>query len=199
MARRNKHSLEEIKEMVLDAAETIIINEGYPALTVRKIAMEIGYTVASIYMVFTNMADLALHIRANTIDELTGQLQQVPDGAPERQLVELARTYLKFASKNFNRWTMIFAQDAEYPEWYRHKINLLFSFPETQFARLAPDCSTQQSKLAARALWSGIHGICSLSLTREPDAKDIEDAVVLLVENFVNGWAGSLFSENEQY
>jgi AcrR family transcriptional regulator len=201
MARRNKHSLEEIKEMVLDAAETIIINEGYPALTVRKIAMEIGYTVASIYMVFTNMADVALHIKANTIDELTEQLQQVPVSDPERQLVELAKAYLKFAAKNLNRWNMIFAQDTEYPEWYRQKIDLLFSLSEAQFALLAPGCSPQRSKLAARALWSGIHGICTLSLTRDPDAQsigDIEDAVVLLTENFINGWVGSLFSENEQ-
>lgn len=201
MARRNKHSLEEIKEMILDAAETIIINEGYSALTVRKIAMEIGYTVASIYMVFTNMADLALHIKANTIDELTGQLQQIPVTDPERQVAELAKAYLKFAAKNLNRWNMIFAQDTEYPEWYRQKINLLFSLSEAQFALLAPDCSTQQSKLAARVLWSGVHGICTLSLTRELDAKsieDVEDAVVLLVENFINGWVNSLFSENEQ-
>lgn len=201
MARRNKHSLEEIKEMILDAAETIIINEGYSALTVRKIAMEIGYTVASIYMVFTNMADLALHIKANTIDELTGQLQQIPVTDPERQVAELAKAYLKFAAKNLNRWNMIFAQDTEYPEWYRQKINLLFSLSEAQFALLAPDCSTQQSKLAARVLWSGVHGICTLSLTRELDAKsieDVEDAVVLLVENFINGWMNSLFSENEQ-
>jgi AcrR family transcriptional regulator len=201
MARRNKHSLEEIKEMVLDAAETIIINDGYSALTVRKIAMEIGYTVASIYMVFSNMADLAMHIRANTIDELTEQLQQVPGCAPDRQVVELARAYLKFAAKNLNRWNMVFVQDAEYPEWYRQKISLIFSMLETQFALLAPNCSTQQSRLAAHALWSGVHGICTLSLTKEQDARDIqdtEDAVLLLVENFISGWVSSLFSENQQ-
>ncbi|MCX7099960.1 MAG: TetR family transcriptional regulator [Methylobacter sp.] len=49
MARRNEHSLDEIREMILDAAESIIINEGYSALTVRKITKKIGYTVASIY------------------------------------------------------------------------------------------------------------------------------------------------------
>ncbi|HEY8034563.1 MAG TPA: WHG domain-containing protein [Methylobacter sp.] len=201
MARRNKHSLEEIKEMVLDAAETIIINEGYSALTVRKIAMEIGYTVASIYMVFTNMADLAMHIKANTMDELTEQLQQVPGCAPERQVVELAKAYLKFAVKNFNRWNMIFVQDTEPPEWYRQKINLIFSLLEAQFALLAPNCSTQQSKLAAGALWSGVHGICTLYLTDKLDTagiNDVENTIVLLAENFINGWVSSLVSGNQQ-
>lgn len=200
MARRNKHSLEEIREMVLDAAETIIINEGYSALTVRKVAMEIGYTVASIYMVFTNMADLVMHIKANTMDELTKQLQQVSGGAPERQIVELAKTYLQFAVKNHNRWNMIFVQDTQLPEWYRQKINLIFGLLETQFALLAPNCSTQQSKQAARVLWSGVHGICTLSLTDKLDIAgfdDIENAIKLLVENFIKGWVSSLLSGNQ--
>lgn len=201
MARRNKHSLEEIKEMVLDAAETIIINEGYSALTVRKIAVEIGYTVASIYMVFTNMADLVMHIKANTMDELTQQLQQVPGCAPERQIVELAKAYLQFAAKNHNRWNMIYVQDAEFPEWYRQKISLIFGLLETQFALLTPGCSTQQSKQAARALWSGVHGICTLSLPDKLDIAgidDIENAIELLVESFINGWVGSLLPDNQQ-
>lgn len=201
MARRNKHSLEEIREMVLDAAETIIINEGYSALTVRKIAMEIGYTVASIYMVFANMADLSMHIKANTMDELTGQLQQLPRCAPERHIVELARAYLKFAVKNLNRWNMIFVQDTELPEWYRQKINLIFGLLEAQFALLAPDCPTQQSKLAARALWSGVHGICVLSMTDKLDIAgidEVENTIVLLTENFINGWVSSILSGNQQ-
>ncbi|MDO9048337.1 MAG: TetR family transcriptional regulator [Methylobacter sp.] len=195
MARRNKHSLDEIREMVLDAAKIIITNEGYSALTVRRIAMEIGYTVGSIYMVFANMADLVMHINASTVDDLTEQLRQVPDCVPEQYIAELAKAYLKFAGRNFNRWSMIFVRDTEIPEWYQEKIRQLFSPVEAQFAQLAPSCSAQQGKQAAQALWSGVHGICILSLTREPDAagiKDVEDAVVLLVKSFIGGWVRTL-------
>ncbi|HEY5141506.1 MAG TPA: TetR family transcriptional regulator, partial [Methylococcales bacterium] len=34
--------------MILDAAERIVTEEGFSALKVRKIAVEIGYTVGSI-------------------------------------------------------------------------------------------------------------------------------------------------------
>jgi AcrR family transcriptional regulator len=193
MARRNKHSLEEIREMVLDAAETIIINDGYSALTVRKIAMDIGYTVGSIYMVFANMADLLIHIKANTVDELTEQLQQVQVSPPEQQIAELAKAYLHFAEQNFNRWTLIYILDIETPEWYRQKVDGVFSLVEVPFAQLAPDSSAQQHKQAARALWSGVHGICTLSLTGKLDAEginEVENAIVLLVESFISGWVG---------
>ena len=195
MTRRNEHSLEEIRAMVLDAAQTIIVNKGHSALTVRKIAREMGYSVGSVYMVFTNMADLAMHIKANTVDDLTKQLQQVPHYVPDRYIAELAKSYLQFAGKNFNRWSMIFVRDAEIPEWYQQKINQLFSPVEAQFAQLVPSCSTQQSKLAARALWSGVHGICTLSLSDELDAEsisDVENAIVLLVESFISGWVRTL-------
>jgi len=195
MARRNKHSLEEIREMVLNAAETIIINEGYSALTARKIAMDIGYTVGSIYMVFANMADLVMHINASTVDDLTEQMQQVPHCLPEHYIAELAKTYVAFADRNFNRWTMIFVRDTEIPEWYQQKTQQIFSLVEAQFAQLAPNCSAQQSQQAARALWSGVHGVCTLSLSRELDAaaiKDIEEAVVLLVNSFITGWVQTL-------
>ncbi len=199
MARRNKHSLEEIREMVLDTAETIVINNGYSTLTVRKIAMDIGYTVGSIYMVFANMADLTLHIKANTVDELTLQLQQVRVSPPEQQIADLAKAYLHFAAQNFNRWTLIYMPDAETPEWYRQKIDGAFSLVEAQFAQLAPDSSAQQHNQAARALWSGVHGICTLSLTGKLDAEDINDvenALILLVENFISGWMASLLPKN---
>jgi len=191
MARRNEHSLDEIRKMVLDAAETIIINEGHSALTVRRIAMEIGYTVASIYMVFANMADLVLHIKANTADDLNGQLQQVPDCEPGQHIAEQGKAYLQFACLNFNRWRMLFVQDSENPEWYQEKIDRLFRRVEAQFARLSPSCPTEQNRQAARALWSGIHGICTLSLTGKLDAEeinDVENAVILLVESFTDGW-----------
>lgn len=199
MARRNKHSLDEIREMVLDAAETIIINEGYSALTARRVAMEIGYTVGSIYMVFANMADLVLHINANTVDELTEQMQQVPHCVPEQYIADQAKTYVTFASRNFNRWSMIFVGDTETPEWYQQKIRQPYSLVEAQFAQLASGCSAQQGKQAAQALWSGVHGVCTVSLTRERDAvaiKDVEDSVVLLVKSFIDGWISSLLSKN---
>jgi AcrR family transcriptional regulator len=191
MARRNKHSLEEIKAMILDAAETIITEQGYSALTVRKIAMKIGYTVGSIYMIFDNMADLADHIKIKTIGSLSGQLQHLPSNSPEQAIAALSRTYLKFACENFNCWRMVFAGEAECPEWYRQKMDIIHNLIAAQFAQLAPDKSAQQHQQATRALWSGVHGICMLSLSEDLDAATIDAAekdVILLVECFIGGW-----------
>ena len=78
--------------------------KAFPALKVRKIAVEIGYTVGSIYMVFANMADLIMHINARTLDAIAAQLEQVQDCSAEQSIEALAMTYLSYASQNFNRW-----------------------------------------------------------------------------------------------
>lgn len=195
MARRSEHSLDQIKQMVLKAAELIVIEEGFAALTMRKIAMEIGYTVGSIYMVFANMSDLILHLNAATLDAIAAELEQGPDCEPERCIEELAKIYLRYANRNFNRWSMIFEhrlpKDVEVPEWYRVKVEHVFSRFEAQFAKLAPGCADAEQKRVARALWGGIHGISILSLSGKLDivgVEDVEESVVLLVRNFIRGW-----------
>jgi len=195
MARRSEHSLEELKAMILDAAERIVTEEGFSALKVRKIAVEIGYTVGSIYMVFVNMADLIMHINARTLDAITAHLVQVQESSPEQPIESLAMAYLNYASQNFNRWGQIFdyrfSEDAEIPEWYQKKVDNVFAPVEAQVAVLAPGLSEEHRKRVARALLCGIHGICVMSVTGQQDKteiKEAEETIILLVRNFMRGW-----------
>ncbi len=198
MARRSEHSLEQIRDMVLNAAESIVVAQGFSSLTVRKIATEIGYTVGSIYMVFANMADLIMHLNARTLDDIAGQLEQVKASNPQQAIEALAKTYLSYASANFNRWHLVFEhrlpEGAKMPVWYQYKVDHVFSPLETQFAELAPLRAEIDRKRAARALWAGIHGICVLFLSGTLDrvgVHDVEESVVLLVRHFIRGWVAS--------
>lgn len=195
MARRSEHTQEQIREMVLDAAETIVIDEGFHALTVRKVAMEIGYTVGSIYMVFANMEDVIMHVKGRTLDELAEQLRRLePRETAEQQILALANVYLEFAYRHFNRWRMIFEaiKDAPVPEWYQQKTREMFLIVEEPFRKLLPDpTDLEQAHLAAQALWSGVHGACVLSLNGSLGRVGAENAQVtvgILVKNFIAGW-----------
>lgn len=199
MARRSEHSLEEIKEMVLKAAESIIVEEGFSALTMRKIAMDIGYTVGSIYMVFDNMSDLILHINARTLDDIAMEMEQASDCESGPCIEELAMIYLRYASLNFNRWSLIFEHQlpkgAVVPAWYQDKIELVFIRFEAQFVTLAPECPVDENRQVARALWGGVHGIAMLALSGKLQivgVDDVEASVAMLVRNFIRGWLASL-------
>ncbi len=194
MARRSEHTQEQIREMVLNAAEKIIIEDGVGALTARKVAMEIGYTVGSIYMVFTNMDDLIVHVKAKALDELLVCMRDVKSGDNvEERIQTMAEIYLDFADQHFNRWRMILDanQRASEPEWYREKVQEIFSMVDGLCRTLLPGQSEQQVHLAARSLWAGVHGICELALNGslgKAGADKAETIVGLLVQNFIRGW-----------
>jgi len=181
--------------MVLQAAETLVAEEGSKALTMRNVAFEIGYTVGSIYMVFENMNDLVLQLNARTLDALSEQFDNMPPQAPAQTIEAIAEIYLNFADRHFNCWSLIFEhrqpEGGELPDWYQEKIERAFSRFEAEFKQLAEDRSEAQAKQAARTLWGGIHGICMLSLTGKfaaVGADDMNASVKLLVRHFLDSW-----------
>lgn len=194
MARRSEHTQEQIKEMVLKAAESIVIEDGFHALTVRKVAMEIGYTVGSIYMVFANMNDLIMHVKGRTLDELADELRKAkPGDSVEQHIKTLATTYLKFAHKHYNRWRMIFEalSDEAIPPWYQKKVDGMLMIIEDLCRQLMPEQSKEQIHLATRSLWGGVHGVCVLSLNGSlgrVGVKSAQTSVDMLVDRFIQGW-----------
>ncbi len=193
MARRGHHTLGEIKDMVLVAAEDLVVEGGLTQLRVRNIAVKIGYTVGSIYMVFDNMDDLILHVKGRTLDELAEEMESTHCSSPGQCLEKLASTYIHFASQNFNRWTMVFdhrlPESVEVPEWYQRKVDRLHSIFEAQFALLQPILTSSQRKQTALAFLGGIHGICVFMLTTHLGGlkeKDMKESAALLAKRFVH-------------
>ncbi len=193
MARRSEHSQDELKEMILTAAETVVDNKGLAGLKVRTLAYEIGYTVGTIYMIFANMDDLVIQLKIRTLDRLNDQLQQVTVNDPVERIRQLAHVYLGFAEQYTNRWSLIFEHrlDDDIPEAYQNKVNAIFNQIEQPFLKLTDCRSQEQCHAAARTLWSGIHGICILALSGKMGViglKNIQNSIDLLVDHFLAGW-----------
>lgn len=200
MARRRDHSLAEIKTMVLTAANKIVSKQGFSGLKMRQIAMDIGYTVGSIYMVFSNMDDLIMQLKGQVLQDLEQQLEQASQGHhnAEQAILALAQAYMQFAYNDYNRWSMVFAHQLDdgqaIPDWFQAWINANFTQVEKLFRQLNPSCSSTEITYAVSALSGGIHGVCILSLTGVMDtvgADDVEKNVLLLTENFIRGWCHS--------
>ncbi|MFQ5937835.1 MAG: TetR/AcrR family transcriptional regulator, partial [Acidiferrobacterales bacterium] len=197
MARRSDHSRDEIREMALDAAERIVREEGYAGLSARKVARPMGYTVGTLYLVFKNLDDLVLQVNARTLDELHEGARRAYESRtnPQARVMALGRSYIEFATTQRNRWSMIFEHQLpageEWPTWYSDKVARSFALVEEALQPLAPDRLRPEIKLAARALWGGVHGLCILALTNKLDLKSIESVQSLaesLITNYLIGF-----------
>jgi len=198
MARRSEHSQEEIKTMILDAAEQVIIAQGVSALKARSVAKEIGYTVGSLYMVYANMADLILHVNARTLDAIILQLKQTSLNDAETVMERLALVYMNYGVQNFNRWRLIFDDrllaDSVTPDWYQDKIDKVIIQFELGLATLKPELNALELKTTALAFFSGLQGVCAFSLKSnldKDDMKKVEATILLLISNFIRGWRSS--------
>lgn len=194
MGRRNDHSREELKEMVIVAAENILVEEGYSKLTTRRIAKEIGYTVGSLYMVIKNVDDLMLLLNARTLQKLLAKIENDISEhnalKPYDALMQIAVSYVDFAFENQEKWQAIFMHrvtDTELlTEDYFENIKKLFYVIGQKLSELSPKLTSEELDLLTRGLWGAVHGVTVLSLDHkfsigapvEYDTKRVVEGVV---------------------
>jgi AcrR family transcriptional regulator len=196
MARRSEHSREQIKQMVLNAAEEIIQEQGFSALKVRKIAADIGYTVGSIYMVFSNMNDLNMHIKARTWQKMLQHLKEVEQSKSAANNIEkLALAYLEFSVENIGLWRMLFEHQLpvgeNVPDWYEQECEEVVVLLSVQLQQLASEYSDLQVQQAAQALNKAIQGVCMQSIIHKQSPAylaEVREELVLLVDCYLRGW-----------
>ena len=197
MGRRNDHSREEIREMALNAGVELLEAEGIAAVSARKIAARIKYTVGTLYLVFENLDDLILQINLRTLNLMRERIRGCIDAdlEPVQQLKRMAVVYLKFAQQHENRWRLVYEHASEirneiYDE-YMHVSASMLMLVENQLGKLDQDDGVKVEK-QARALWGGVHGICILSLSGKLHHGDvpISEMTDLLIDQFVYGFKG---------
>lgn len=200
MARRSDHSRKEIRDMAMEAAEQIILEQGHDRLTARKVASEIGYTVGTLYLVFENIDDLIMHINARTLDRLHQLMTdaETQNLAHEDRLIRLGQVYIHFAYGDPHRWALIFEhrfpEDQPTPDWYDEKIMRVFAIVEETLKPLAAHRTESEISQAARALWAGVHGICILGITQKlgsVDENSVQDLAKSLMVNFLCGFSNT--------
>ena len=194
MGRRNLHTREEIRALALRAAAEIVERQGPAALTAREVARRIGYTVGTLYLTFTNLDDLIVHVNEQTVIELEHSLEEVTrrTRAPEQRLRLLAAAYLGFALVHTNRWRMVFEhrlpQGQQAPPTYRGHTASIFALVRENLRASTPARMKSSLDDSAVALWSAIHGICVLAVSgklQAGGAVSVQRLIDLLLDRFL--------------
>ncbi len=195
MGRRSSHTPQQLRDLILDAAQEIIESDGLSGLSAREIARRIGYSPGTIYNMYQNLDDVILHVEARVLDNLETRLGGIVRSASgPAALPELARAYLAFTQEKPKLWNLLFEHHlpagTDLPAWYQEKLEGLLKRVEEALAPLFPAGSEADRHRAARVLWAGVHGITSLAtadklsiVTSEAASRLIED----LVQTYLKG------------
>ena len=187
---------EELKRRYVDAAERIITEEGFGAVTARRLAGQIGVAVGTTYNLFANLEEIAVAVNARTLDRLAEAATSapLPGMTVEADLMTLASRYLSFVRSNRNLWLALFELDlAVGPETLfpnQPRFEALFGLVETVLDPLFDPDDTEDRARSARVLWAGLHGISMLSLGGRLSplgVQEAEDLVETLITCHVAG------------
>lgn len=186
-----KQSREELRQLALDVAQTVLTQEGSAALTIRRIAQEIGCAVGTIYNLFDDLDHLVALLNLVTLRELDcclrDGLEDRGDDTPEARLLLLARTYVAFTERHGARWATVLEARASGSLQVRDDtatvVNGMVRLVDDEVRRLLPEGFEAADRWRVTvALWSGIEGIGRLTSTGNLDLIAPDTDAVNLIE-----------------
>lgn len=202
MGRRSTHTPQQLRELILDAAQDIIQAQGLAGLSAREIARRIEYSPGTIYNMFENLDDVVLHVEARVLEALDKRLSALlHDGNATDRVNRLAQAYLAFTHEQPRLWNLLFEHHlpatASLPSWYQQKLEGLMGRVEEALAPLFAQGHEADRQRAARVLWAGVHGITSLSTADKLSVVTTESAN-RLVDDLVTAYLAGLAAGSTQ-
>ena len=180
---RRQREIEALRERILDAAEEILISDGYANLSMRRLADAIEYAPSTIYGYFSDKKA----ILAAVIERTTGNLLDALEDAdatpgPLTRLRMLGRAYVEFALRFPRHYEVLFQlRNPTVPVIETEAFTAAIDRFEAAVAEgvrkgIFRRCAVQAT---AQAFWASCHGVVSLLLTHQ-DRYDFVDAEALL-------------------
>ena len=169
---RREREKREHRQRILDAASAIIREEGFAALSMRKLAERIEYSPAAIYLVFKNREEIAQELSEQGFGELLDALTKaVASKRSAEALHALGAAYIAFGLEHPEIYRLIFMGDSDYMKaaYAAHSLDTAAVKTYDVLLELARQLQEgkAESEVAAVAemIWCALHGIVSLHIT----------------------------------
>jgi len=200
LERREREKLE-LREQILDAARTLFANEGYDAVTMRKIADAIEYSPTAIYLHFQDKEELIHEICRADFLALAGEFQKIAQvKEPLERLRQVGRAYIDFGLKHPNHYRLMFMANrpAACPDEHLHKGNPdqdAYAFLKMIVAACVEEglfrSEFNDVELVSQLLWSGVHGLVSLQIAMQHETwvewRPLEELASGVIESQLRG------------
>lgn len=195
ITERRLRQKEEVRASILETAWQIVKEEGWQALSIRKIADAIEYSIPVIYDHFENKEAILLEFGKQGFELLTKKLQQAKkkSGDPGEQLQVMADAYWHFAFRNKEYYQLMFGLGIACCETNK-------CIPETSVFKdlvMQPIVAILEENklknvnacLKYHTFWSIMHGLISIKMMPNSDASDelnkmvLDDAMTGFIKN----------------
>ena len=174
------------RSLITATARRLAENEGWDAVTTRRLSTEIEYSQPVIYKHFASMEDLIEAVAIEGFGELAHTLADArADGPPQAALSRVAYAFSSFATQN----------PALYDAMFTRATRLRFAAPETPAALAAAFRELHEAivdsvtgardvETLTEVLWAALHGLTTLARNDRLRPGHNTDRIELLVAQF---------------
>jgi AcrR family transcriptional regulator len=175
---RREREREALRQVILDAARELFVDEGFENVSMRRIAEKIEYSPTTIYLYFEDKLSLLRAICEETFARLEKRMETIRKESdnPVDALKKGVRAYIEFGLKHPNHYKLTFI--AQYynpkekdPNWekehsmgmkaYEHLRSAVEACIEHKIFR-----ETDVDALS-QMFWAAGHGVTSLLITKK--------------------------------
>lgn len=197
IAERKIRQKEEVRSSILKAAWQVVEEEGWQALSVRKIADAIEYSVPVIYDHFENKEAILLEFTRMGFRQLNEDLLKVKKRQedPEQQIRAMAYAYWDFAVNNREYYQLMYGLGMPSCETVKQIPELqaftgIFLEPIRMLLDKRGNSSTDPF-LKLNTLWSFLHGLISINRMNGADdkRKGLND---MILKDFIGSFVAGL-------
>jgi AcrR family transcriptional regulator len=200
--RREREKLE-TRDLILDAARELFVNEGYEGVSMRKVAEKIEYSPTAIYVHFADKEELFRELCHQDFAQLAQVFQSaaLPQDVVGR-LKHIGRTYVEFGRQYPNHYKLMFMTPHP-PTELDESLCEVKGNPELDAYALlkltvqqaidagAFRAGMEDAELISQTLWAAVHGVISLQIAKHGDAwvdwRPLEQRVELMLDSVLSG------------
>lgn len=174
-AERKAKEKEELKALILRAAQKLFAEKGIEQTTIRNIATAIEYSVGTVYVYFKDKNEILHELHTQGFRQLGGEMRvlfNVSD--PMERLKALGRVYLQFAVENPDMYELMFSMKAPM-EFLESQCKEDWTEGKGTFDALRStvnECiqkgyfAGHQLESLSFMMWSTVHGMASLHISQ---------------------------------
>lgn len=187
-----------LRDQILEISRSMLFNEGYKSLSMRKIAKKAGVSATSIYLYFENKDHLLHTLIEESVEDLSRFIEKkaLPVGSCIDRFKAIIRAYAEFGITYPEKYEMIYKvrsdSMARYPKEKfrkaRRAYELLVKTIEESVEKNQMD--VDDPLVAAYSIWAQMHGIVSVVLNGRLDSRInreqfIDDSIEHVIQGFL--------------
>jgi AcrR family transcriptional regulator len=175
------------RRLITSTARSIAEQEGWDAVTTRRLSSDIEYSQPVIYKHFASLDEITDAVALEGFGELATALREARLAAAADDAVRaVAREYAAFAADAPALYDAMFTRSTRLPFGGYSHTSLSAAFAELRSA-VAPRVAGDDVDDLTEVLWAALHGLVVLGRAGRISAGRLEDHIDLIVNRLLAG------------